>query len=226
MASELLWPEAAQAIEWAIERRRKQPGFADDALLCLTDRGLPFAGQTEGGNNSSRIGKHWSGSLLRRVLRDYPNFRRLPPKSLRKTSGNMIREIAGGEIMAVFHCRGQAVKGDHLADVYSNRPFGKVFRAIEQLRENLQPMFESVQGDPFPRVVKKGGPNIILATIERIRGALPQREAGLRDCARGRRVGIDRLPTHQRVGQVNCLTAPTPEDFVPGQKTRLSIRAR
>ena len=146
----LLWPETVQAIEWAIDRRRKQPGFGEDALLCLTERGMPFVGQTKGGNNSTRLTKHWYHGLLDRVCKkDYPKFRRLSPKCLRKTSGNMIREIAGGEIMAVFHCRGQAVRTDHLADVYSNRPFGKVFRAIEEMRANLMPMFEAAQGEPF-----------------------------------------------------------------------------
>lgn len=192
----LLWPETVQAVEWAIERRRKQPGFAEDALLCLTDRGLPFAGQTEGGNNSSRISKHWYGGLLRRVQNDYPDFRRLPPKSLRKTSGNMIREIAGGEIMAVFHCRGQAVKTDHLADVYSNRPFGKVFKAIEQMREKLRPMFEAVQGESFPRAIKKGGPNITLATIENIRQLYL---AGKRVCEIVREVGVSDMTVYRHI---------------------------
>jgi hypothetical protein len=157
-----------RAIEWAVERRRRQPGFGPDALLCLTDRGMPFVGQTKGGNNSTRLSKHWYGGLLDRVGKDHPDFRRLSPKCLRKTSGNLIRDIAGGEIMAVFHCRGQAVRTDHLADVYSNRPFGKVFRAIEQMRDRLRPMFEAVQGDPFPSEPKKGGPNISRRTIERI----------------------------------------------------------
>lgn len=164
----LLWPETVLAIEWAIDRRHKQPKFGQDALLCLTERGLPFVGQTSGGNNSTRLTKHWYRGLLDRVAKDYPDFRRLSPKCLRKTSGNMIRDIAGGEVMAVFHCRGQAVKTDHLADLYSNRPFGKVFRAIEELRVRMQPMFDAVHGDAFPRTAKKGGPNISLAKVEKI----------------------------------------------------------
>lgn len=51
----LLWPETVAAIEWAIERRKKQPDFLHDALLALTDRNLTYYGQTDGGNNASRI---------------------------------------------------------------------------------------------------------------------------------------------------------------------------
>lgn len=192
----LLWPETVRAIEWAVERRRRQPGFGSDALLCLTDRGMPFVGQTTGGNNSTRLSKHWYSGLLNRVCKDFPDFRRLPPKCLRKTSGNMIREIAGGEIMAVFHCRGQAVRTDHLADVYSNRPFGKVFQAIEKLEERLRPMFEAVVGDPFPLEAKKGGPNISRGTIERIQAL---HAAGKRVSEIVREVGVSDTTVYRHV---------------------------
>ena len=185
-----------KAIEWAIDRRRKQPGFGEDALLCLTERGLPFVGQTEGGNNSTRLSKHWYGGLLDRVCKDYPDFKRLSPKCLRKTSGNMIREIAGGEIMAVFHCRGQAVRTDHLADVYSNRPFGKVFRAVEEMQAKLEPMFEAVQGERFPRGAKKGGPNISLGKIERIQAL---HAAGKRVSEIVREVGVSETTVYRHI---------------------------
>ena len=192
----LLWPETVKAIEWAIDRRRKQPGFGEDALLFLTERGLPFVGQTEGGNNSTRLSKHWYGGLLDRVCKDYPDFKRLSPKCLRKTSGNMIREIAGGEIMAVFHCRGQAVRTDHLADVYSNRPFGKVFRAVEDMQAKLEPIFEAVQGERFPRGAKKGGPNISLGKIERIQAL---HAAGKRVCEIVREVGVSETTVYRHI---------------------------
>ena len=201
----LLWPETVQAIEWAIERRRKQPGFGEDALLCLTERGLPFVGQTEGGNNSTRLTKHWYLGLLDRVCKDYPEFRRLSPKCLRKTSGNMVRDIANGEIMAVFHCRGQAVKTDHLADVYSNRPFGKVFQATEAMRVRLHTMLAAVPGDPFPRAVKKGGPNISLGTIERIQSL---HAAGKRVCEIIKEVGVSSNTVYRHI-----------KGFVPGETT-------
>lgn len=192
----LLWPETVKAVEWAIDRRRKQPGFGEDAQLCLTERGLPFVGQTEGGNNSTRLSKHWYRGLLDRVCKDYPDFKRLSPKCLRKTSGNMVRGIAGGEIMAVFHCRGQAVRTDHLADVYSNRPFGKVFQAIEEMQAKLEPMFEAVLGERFPRGAKKGGSNISLGTIERIQAL---HAAGRRVSEIVREVGVSETTVYRHI---------------------------
>ena len=37
--------------------------------------------------------------------------------------------------MAVFDCHGRPVTSDNLTDVYSNRPFGKVFQAIGRTEE-------------------------------------------------------------------------------------------
>ena len=130
------------------------------------------------------------------MCKDYPDFKRLSPKCLRKTSGNMVREIAGGEIMAVFHCRGQAVRTDHLADVYSNRPFGKVFQAIEEMQAKLEPMFEAVLGERFPRGAKKGGSNISLGTIERIQAL---HAAGRRVSEIVREVGVSETTVYRHI---------------------------
>jgi len=51
--------------------------------------------------------------------------------------------------MAVFHCRGQAVRIDDLADAYTTRPFGTVFRAIRSVEQYLEPMFKAAGDVPF-----------------------------------------------------------------------------
>jgi len=48
---------------------------------------------------------------------------------------------------------GQPVATDDLADVYSNRPFGKVFDALKKVQSYLAPMFEAAGPTPF-----KAGP--------------------------------------------------------------------
>jgi len=167
----LLWPQTVAAIEWAIERRKKQPDFRHDALLCLTDEALPYYGQTKGGNNASRISKLWYRGLMDRIKKDKEGFPRLSPKSLRKTSGNLIRDIAGGEIMGVFLTHGKPVKTDDLAEQYSNRPFARVFEALERLHQRLQPMWDAVP-DPFPlekAKTRNGGSNISIGTIDAIK---------------------------------------------------------
>ena len=59
--------------------------------------------------------------------------------------------------MAVFLCHGKSVKKDQFADLYSNRPFGRVFDAIKEFEEWLAPMFKAAPENPFPepKVVQK-----------------------------------------------------------------------
>jgi hypothetical protein len=69
---------------------------------------------------------------------------------LRKTGGQLVKRFSNGEVMGVFHCRGrvEATKDD-LDDVYANRPFGKVFRALREVEAYLQPMFAAAGPHPF-----------------------------------------------------------------------------
>ncbi len=167
----LLWPETVMAINWAIERRKNQPDFRTDALLALTERNLPYYGQTNGGNNASRISKLWYRGLMDRIEKDLPTFPHLSPKSLRKTAGNIMREIANGEIMGVFLAHGQPVKSDDLAELYSNRPFGKVFEYLDVMHKRLQPLWDAVP-DPFPlqqAKTRNGGSNISVGTVDAIK---------------------------------------------------------
>lgn len=106
-----------------------------------------------------------------RIEKDMPTFPRLSPKSLRKTAGNIMREIAGGEIMGVFLAHGQPVKSDDLAEQYSNRPYGKVFGHLEVMHKRLQPLWDAVP-DPFPldkAKTRNGGSNISVGKIDAIK---------------------------------------------------------
>ncbi len=133
-------------------RRHKMQTKGNDEIVMLTKSGLSYISQTKGGNRSTKVYGMWRESLLRRVLKLQPTFRMLPPKSLRKTSGNEIRDIVDGEVMAVFHARNQSVKTDNLAEIYTNRPFRKVFQALEEYERRLQPLWDAVPC-PFPTKV-------------------------------------------------------------------------
>src|SRR5262249_39545360 len=84
-----LWSQTVQALQWALERRKGQKHEQD--FLLLTENGLPYWRQTKGGNHSQLIPNLWQ-KLLDRVVKDRPDFPRLPFNSLRDTSCNMIRE--------------------------------------------------------------------------------------------------------------------------------------
>ena len=179
----LLWPETRQAIEWYKGRRPK----SDRAEFLLTKKGEPYYTGTKSGNRSMKFANLWA-RLTRRIQKDEPNFRRLPIKAIRKTAGNIIRNMQGGsgEIMRVFHCRGTPVKLDEHSEVYANRPFRKVFKALKRAHAYLRPMF-AASAEPFTDKVTR--PSLSLGTIEKIKGMKGQ---GMKPAEIGRTLGISR----------------------------------
>ena len=82
--------------------------------------------------------------------------------------GNLVKKVSDGEVSGVFLCHGTPVPSDSLQDVYTNRPFARVFRALQGVEGFLAPMFAEV-AEPFPEEHKKGGGNLSIGQIERIR---------------------------------------------------------
>ena len=167
----LLWSETVNAVEWAIARRQNQSQITagpldgkdisatPDSHLFLTEQGYDLTRQTKGGNRLQRIPNIWAG-LLRRVRKDHPEFRKLSFGKLRKTAGDLVKQFSNGEVAGVFLRHGKVVKTDDLIDLYTNRPFGKLFVALREVEEYLQPVFAAAPETPFPEKRKKGGPNI------------------------------------------------------------------
>lgn len=130
----LIWPETLEALR---ERQSKTKG----EWLLVSSTGRPLAARTTGGNKGTRIPNIWE-NLMRTCVRAQPNFRCLPIKYLRKTASNMVRKVSDGEIAGMFLMHGQPVRGDMLANVYSNKPWDKLDAATEQVRTMLAPMFQ------------------------------------------------------------------------------------
>jgi hypothetical protein len=201
----LLWRETVRAIEWAIARRNKQTRISvgplagkdmtptPDSHLFLTEQGYPLTRQTSGGNRNQRIPNIFD-SLLRRVKKDHPDFKRLSLGKLRKTAGDLVKQFSDGEVAGVFLRHGKVVKTDDLADVYTNRPYGKMFAALRKVEEYLQPMFEATPVDPFPEKRKMGGPNITPGQIQRIR---KMRRQGYKVWKIAEVVGVTRQTVHR-----------------------------
>lgn len=147
----LLWPQAIDGLRWAVDRQKRicvRKGIESSQLL-ITDRGLPFYRRTESGKNVTQIFINKWGALMKRVRKDHPDFPRYSFTSLRDTAADRIRHIAGGEVAAVFLMHGKPVKKDDLLDLYTNRPFGEVFRALRQLGRDLQPVFDAAPSDAW-----------------------------------------------------------------------------
>lgn len=144
----ILFPMTVQAIEWALERRMKFPAFGDHARLILTEKGTALDKQTVGSNANQAIPNHFS-RLIKRIQEDGNEIRNLSFGKLRKTASDLIKRHSNGEIAGVFDCHGEPVKSDSLSDVYTNRPFGKVFQAIRDVQKFLAPVFKEAGNRPF-----------------------------------------------------------------------------
>lgn len=162
-----LWAVTAQGLRWAIARR---PESQHDHVL-LNQMGNPLWRLTKGSNRSQDIPNTWN-RLLDRVQKDFPEFRRLPFNSLRDTSGDLVRQIAGGET-ASLHLAHKHQTDDENLRRYTNPMTRRHTKALFKLEEKLATIFSGV-ADPFPaemKIVQSEGqvPNISVGTIRRIR---------------------------------------------------------
>jgi predicted DNA-binding protein (UPF0251 family) len=202
----LLWAETVDALQWAVRRRQVQEAVTrggnkgkdirmnPDSLLVLSEDGTPLVKQTAKGNRASRIANLWNADLTRRIRKSKTGFRSLSFNKIRKTAGNMIRDLSDGEVAGVFLCHGEPVRTDTLIDIYTNRPFAKVFKAIRLARERLQPVFEFHAEWPEGR--KKGGLNISLAKVEQIQRL---HAAGVRVEEIAKQVGVHRMTVYRHI---------------------------
>lgn len=144
----ILFPLTVRALEWALERRKKFPDFDQTARLILNEKGTPLDQQTKGSNANQAIPNHFA-RLIKRIRDDGQTIRTLSFGKLRKTASDLIKRHSDGEIAGVFDCHGEPVKTDSLSDAYTNRPFGKVFRAIRAVETYLGPVFAEAGTSPF-----------------------------------------------------------------------------
>ncbi|QDV36368.1 hypothetical protein [Tautonia plasticadhaerens] len=141
----LLWRQTADGLRWALERRKSQPSDSD--ILLLTEKNLPYWRKTKGGNRSNAIPRLWD-DLLKRVLRDHPNFPRLPFNSLRDTSADMIRRLAGEEVASLHLAHKHQSKDENLGR-YTNPVRKRHFRALRRLERKLESVFLAAGEAPW-----------------------------------------------------------------------------
>ena len=159
----LLFAQTATLLQWAMQRRLEQPNPKPDQRLLLTSEGNPLDKPSGAGNPSRQIPNSFQ-RLKKRCTDNGEPVSDLPFKCLRKTSGDLIRRFSDGEVAGVFLLHGSPVKQDTLSDVYTNRPFGRVYRAIQKVEAYLQPVFEEIS-TPTEKQSKADTPQ---PTIERI----------------------------------------------------------
>ena len=151
----LLWDHTVKAMDWLMARHRKIGNTTNNSLLMVAAGGKPFFRLTGGGNRGQKFANIWS--TLTRRIRDDKDQKDFPIRSfgkLRKTGGNMVRRLMGGKIHSVYVCHGSPVKADDLAELYSNRPYAKLFEALRKIEDELQPLWDAVP-DPFGRYTQQ-----------------------------------------------------------------------
>ncbi len=136
-----LWAQTKDGLRHFLETRQKN----DSPFLLLTEKGLPYWRLTKGGNRAQTIPQLWN-DLLDRIQKDYPDFPRHPFNTLRDTSANEIRKIAGEEIASIHLAHKHQSKNENLGR-YTNPTRRKHFRAIKRLEQKMQSVFEAV---PIP----------------------------------------------------------------------------
>ena len=181
-----LWPETIDCLRWLLSKRKTESCVKDSAFLIVSENGKPLT--------RIRIANMWN-RLIRRIHQDDPAFKRLSFKFLRKTSGQFVQDFSDGETAGVFMCRGQRVKTDDQIDRYTNRDFGKVFKANAAVRKFLQPMFDAAP-NPFSGDKLQGGGNISLGTIERIKRLHMD---GMKPVEIAKTVGVSRATVYRHI---------------------------
>jgi hypothetical protein len=152
-----LWPHTVEILKWAIQRRDRicERLGIDKQNLVITEKGSLCHRLTSGSKNRSQIFANKWRQLIKRVRKDHPAFPNHKFMSLRQAGGDLVRDVAGGEVAAVFLLHGKPVKTDNLLDLYTNRPFGKVFEALRKVQDKLKPMFEAAPAEICKQPVKQ-----------------------------------------------------------------------
>lgn len=147
-AEHLLFSMTVEGVQWAMQHRRQFPGYGPEAVLIINSAGTSLDKQTKSGNANSAIPNKFL-ELIKRIQGDGHQISPLSFGKLRKTASQLIKRFSDGEVMGVFDAHGQPVNSDALTDAYSNRPFGKFFRAIREVETYLQPVFDEAPSQPF-----------------------------------------------------------------------------
>ena len=196
----LLWPQTVAALEWAIQRRMTQTKITKgrdagkdisakpDSVILLGRQGHSLVERTGKDNTNQQIPARWN-ALTDRIRKDHPEFRKLSFGKLRKTASSLVRRLADGETAGVFLAHGQPVETDDLLEVYTDRPFAKVFDALRRVGEYLQPMFDAAPSDPFSETAVSRSLNISLGTVKEIKRL---RAEGVGPTEIARKLGVSR----------------------------------
>ncbi len=172
-----LWDVTVTALQWIMALR-------PHAERIVVPKGGGELHKKAQRNN--QIANSWL-RLLDRIKPDKPTFTRRSFNKLRKTAINLVRQHSGEEVASLFASHGRPVH-DELIRVYANPRWVTLHATTEAISLKLDNLFKSVS-EPFRPVEVRGGPNISLGQIERIKKLVSE---GNRICDVASEVGVSR----------------------------------
>jgi len=131
-----LFSTTVEGIQWAIRGRESQK----DAHVLVNGKGQPLWRKTKGGIRCKDIPNAWY-RLLDRVREEITDFPRHGFNTLRDTSANLVRRIAGPEIASI-HLTHRHQTSDTNLRRYTNTPRKKLFKAHRKLERLLAEVFQ------------------------------------------------------------------------------------
>lgn len=155
-----LFKITVEGLQWAIKGRKDQK----HAFVLVNGEGHPLWRKTKSGRRCRDIANAWYRLLDRVcVAKGKEGFPRYGFNTLRDTSADMIRKIAGEEI-ASSHLTHKHQSGDKNLRRYTNVTWVKVFKAQRRLEKKLAAVFADVEtpwydgkGNKGRRVTKRTG---------------------------------------------------------------------
>ncbi len=138
----LLWEETVEMFRWGIERA----AALKSDLLFVSEQGKPLYRENTK-NPHSNFSNAWT-DLIKRVRKSEPGFRYLPFGTLRDTLPDTLRHRHGDEIATLSLAHGSPFAGDSLLECYGNKPFGRLHKALRELRSYFAPVFAAAPRNP------------------------------------------------------------------------------
>jgi hypothetical protein len=139
----LLWPETAVMVRWALERSHR---IGSD-LLFVSEKGQPWYNESAS-NAQYKFANTWA-RLLDRVRKSETEFRRLPFGTLRDTLPDLLRHRVGDDMASLCLAHGSPFHGDSLLECYGNKPYGRLHKALRELRAHYADVFAASPSDPL-----------------------------------------------------------------------------
>ncbi len=133
----LLWSETADALHWGIQRAQR---LGSEIVVCRDSGAMLY--QEKNQNPAAGFNNRWC-RLLKRVIKDNPEFPYYSFRTLRKTLPDTLRHKYSDDLASIALAHKTTYKPDSLLEAYGNKPFGRLHTAIRELREHFRPMLEA-----------------------------------------------------------------------------------